>query len=200
MQHLAAHWRRDLNPCLFDHGTLLVAPTDTPAVLALDAANGQILWQSGFEVEDVQYLLGVVGDQLLAGGQRLYWIGLNSAERGRVKHLWPEGAERPGYGRGILAGDAVYWPTREKIYVFDQKTAQPRKVLDLAAWGLHGGNLVAGGGRLFIATATELVALGPPQNEKPREVENLTKIRNTNLEIRNKYRKTEMVMIKTIEP
>ena len=44
---LAPHWQRDLNPCLFDRGTLLVAPADSPRIFALDAATGQILWQSG---------------------------------------------------------------------------------------------------------------------------------------------------------
>ena len=39
-----AHWQRDLNPCLFDHGRLYVAPADSPRVYALDAATGQILW------------------------------------------------------------------------------------------------------------------------------------------------------------
>jgi outer membrane protein assembly factor BamB len=167
LQHLAPHWRRDLNPCLMDHGTLLVAPADTPNILALDAANGQILWQSGTEVEDVVHLLGVAGDQLIASGQRLYWIGLRDDARGRVKHVWPESSDKPGYGRGVLAGDAVYFPARDKIYVFDQHTAQPRKVLDLAAWGARGGNLMAGGGRLFIATDTELAAIGPLGSTTP---------------------------------
>ena len=39
-----AHWQRDLNPCLFDHGRLYVAPADSPRVYAFDAATGQILW------------------------------------------------------------------------------------------------------------------------------------------------------------
>ena len=69
-----------------------------------------------------------------------------------MKHVWPDGAERPGYGRGVLAGDSVLWPTRDKLYVFDQQTAQPRKVVDLAARGASGGNLLVADGRLLIAT------------------------------------------------
>ena len=36
---LAPHWRRDLNPCVFDRGTLLVAPADSPRIFAFDAAD-----------------------------------------------------------------------------------------------------------------------------------------------------------------
>ena len=161
LQKMAPHWSRDLNPCVYDHGTVLVAPADSPRIFALDAATGQILWQSGTEVEDVVHLLGTTAEHLIAGGGKLYWIGLKGADRGRVKHLWPRGGEKPGYGRGVLAGDSVLWPTREKIYLLDQKTARPEKVIDLVARGASGGNLLVAGGRLLIATGTELIALGP---------------------------------------
>ena len=100
------------------------------------------------------------GEWLIAGGRRLYWISLKEEDRGRVKHVWPDGAERPGYGRGVLAGESVLWPTRDKLYIFDQQTAQPRKVVDLAARGASGGNLLVADGRLLIATENELIAIG----------------------------------------
>jgi outer membrane protein assembly factor BamB len=120
----AAHWRRDLNPCVLDRGTLLVAPADSPRIFAFDAATGQLVWQTGTEVEDAVGLLGTSGDWLVAGGSRLYWISLKDEDRGRVKHVWPDGPQRPGYGRGILAGHDVLWPTRDKLYIFDQQTAR----------------------------------------------------------------------------
>jgi cellulose synthase operon protein C len=156
------HWSRDLNPCLFDRGRLLVAPADSPRILALEAETGQLLWQSGPEVEDVVHLLGVAGNCLIASGQKLYWIGLEGEDRGHVRHVWPDGPERPGYGRGILAGGLVYFPTRETIYLFDQLTGQLRKQMPLVPRGLSGGNLLIAGDRLLIATGEELVALGPP--------------------------------------
>ncbi len=173
LQKLAPHWQRDLNPCLYDHGTVLVAPADSPRILALDAATGQILWQTQppHAVRDVIHLLGTTTEHLIAGGQKLYWIGLNGEDRGRVKHVWPDGPEKPGYGRGVLAGDSVLWPTREKIYVFDQKTARPKKVIDLVPRGASGGNLLAADEHLLIATAGELIALGRqggrPNNGSP---------------------------------
>ena len=163
----APHWQRDLNPCLYDHGTLLVAPADSPRIFALDAATGQILWQTGTQVDDVVHLLGTSGDCLIASGRRLYWISLKEEDQGRIKHVWPEGYERLGYGRGLLAGDGVLFPSRDKIYVFDAKTAQPRKVIDLVPPGLTGGNLLVANGRLLIASGLELVAMGQ-SSLKPR--------------------------------
>ncbi len=157
---LAPHWRRAVNPCVLDRGTLLVAPADSPHIFAFDAATGQILWQTGGEVEDATGLLGTTSDWLIAGGARLYWISLKEEDRGRVKHVWPDGPERPGYGRGILAGQDVLWPTRDKLYIFNQQTARPRRVVDLTALGVSGGNLLVAHGRLFIATERELIALG----------------------------------------
>ena len=158
--NLAAHWRRGPNPCVYDRGTLLVAPADSPRVFAFDASTGQILWQTGTETDDVEHLLGVAHDYLVAGGRRLYWIGLNDADRGRVAHRWPDSEEGPGFGRGLLAGDSVLWPTRDKLYVFDQKTAQPQKVVDLTARAACGGNLLVSDGRLLAATPNELLMLG----------------------------------------
>jgi outer membrane protein assembly factor BamB len=153
------HFCRDLTPCLYHRGTLLVAPADSRQIVALDAATGQILWQTGTEVEDVVHLLGVAHDQLIASGDKLYWISLKADDAGRVRHLWPDGHEKLGYGRGVLAGDCVYWPTREKIYVFDQATGRPRREISLARHDTTGGNLLIAGGYLLIAGPDQLVAL-----------------------------------------
>jgi outer membrane protein assembly factor BamB len=176
---LAPHWARDLSPCLCDHGTLLVAPADSPRIFALDAATGQILWQTGTEVQDVVHLLGTTAEHLIASGDRLYWIGLRGADRGRVKHVWPDGPDKLGYGRGVLAGEDVLWPTREKIYVFDQKTARQKKVIDLVPRGAGGGNLLVAGGRLLIATGRELIALGPQGGSSTENTAELAVSRNS---------------------
>jgi outer membrane protein assembly factor BamB len=156
----APHLDRDLVPCLYDRGTLLVAPADSRRIFCFDAATGQILWQTGPEVEDVVHLLGVVDDQLIAGGHRLYWISLRGPDQGRVRHGWPDSHEKLGYGRGILAGDCVWWPTRDKIYLFESTTGRLKKEIQLAPRGLSGGNLVVAQGHVLVATGNELVALG----------------------------------------
>jgi outer membrane protein assembly factor BamB len=159
---LPAHTCRELTPCLYDRGSLFVAPADSRSIFAFDAGSGRVLWQSGPEFEDVVHLLGVSHNQLIASGSRLYWINLKETEQGRLKHVWPDGAAKLGYGRGVLAGDCVLWPTREKIYQFDQATGRPQKVIDLTPRGASGGNLLVAGGRLLIATSSELVVLGEP--------------------------------------
>lgn len=168
---MPAHWSRDLNPCLFDRGRLLVAPADSQRIFALEADTGQILWQTGPEVEDVVHLLGIAGDSLVASGHRLYWIGLDGPDRGKVKHVWPDAAERMGFGRGVLAGGLVWWPTRESIYLFDQATARLKRQIPLAPRGLKGGNLLVAGDRLLIATGDELIALGTKPSEPSKQSE-----------------------------
>ena len=110
---------------------------------------------------------------VIASGERLYWI---DAETGRLTCQFPFGgtsgagqaAPSPrGYGRGVLAGSHVYFPTRESILVFDQRPVktdfgwQPRLVreIPLAPRGIAGGNLVIADGVLLIASADRLVAL-----------------------------------------
>ena len=88
-----------------------------------------------------------------------------------MKHVWPDGAEGPGYGRGLLAGKDVLWPTRDKLYIFDAVSARPRKVIDLAARGAAGGNLLVADGRLLIATENELIAMATHGGTEARRIE-----------------------------
>ena len=171
MLHPPAHVARDLTPCLYHRGTLLVAPADAPHILGIDAACGQILWRTGSEMSDAVQLLGVAGDRLLAAGGKLYWISLKEGEAGRVKHVWPEGAEQLGQGRGALAGDCVLWPTGDKIYVFDAITARPVGQIALAPRRLVGGNLVPLANGLIVATGNELAVLGSENAQPARQPE-----------------------------
>jgi outer membrane protein assembly factor BamB len=173
LAQLAPHWLRDLNPCLYHQGALYVAPADSPRIFALDAQTGQILWQTGDQTEYALDLLGATDDYLIAGGKKLYWIGLKDEDRGRIKHVWPEGNDKPGFGRGIISAGCILWPTRERILVFDLKTAQPRKTIDLLPRDAQGGNLLVTDLGLLIATDKELIALGKtanPPKEKKQEV------------------------------
>ena len=156
-----------MNPCVYDHGTLLVAPADSPRIFAFDAGTGQILWQTETQAADIVHLLGTTNNWLIAGGRRLYWIGLRDANQGRVKHVWPDSSEGPGEGCGLLAGDSVLWPTRDDLYIFDQETARPKKRIDLAVRGVRGGNLLVAGGRLMVATSSELIVLGTMSGSSP---------------------------------
>ena len=176
VRRLAPHWYRSANPCVYHCGTLLVAPADSPRIFSFDASTGQILWHTGEEVADALYLLGTTQRHLIAGGERLYWIELDGERRGQIVHVWPDAKQGAGFGRGILAGNHVLWPTREKVYVFDQQTAQPVKSIDLAARGVSGGNLLVAQGRLLIATETELIAMSLLAGETPEQAEPMPKL------------------------
>ena len=168
----------DPNPCLYHHGVLYVAPSDSSRVLAIDAVTGQILWQSSPQIENVTQLLGVADGQLIASGNRLYWIETGTGNApgtgGKLKALWPRSESGPGFGRGLLAGPYVYWPTREKIFVFDRRSAQLVNSIELGPKNACGGNLVIAQGRLLIATAEELIAFGRTAGKSADEKDNAT--------------------------
>ena len=138
---------RDLTPCLVDRGTLYVAAADSERLFALDVEFGQVQWSTsaGLAV-DVVHLLGVAGDRLIGSGDCLYWV---DAATGAVLGQFPGSAgtaagqatpQPRGFGRGLLAGSEVYWPTRERIYVFDAETGlQLRQPVELATLGCPGG-------------------------------------------------------------
>jgi outer membrane protein assembly factor BamB len=174
MEHLAPHWSRELNPCVYHRGVLYAAPADSPRVFAFDAGDGQILWESGTEIEDAVNVLGVADDFLILSGWRLYWINLKGPRAGRVAHIWPEGSEKLGFGRGILTDRLAVWPTRDKIYLFDRQTAKPEKTIDLEPLGLTGGNVFLAEGSMILASGSELTCLqAKKSNPEPEEKKQL---------------------------
>ena len=157
-----AHFYRDLNPCVYHQGTLFVAPGDSESILALDAGSGQTLWETSLPADAV-HLLGVGEGNLIASGDHLWWI---DAVTGKISGHWPDQSPH-GYGRGILAGDKIFWPTRDMLYVFRQAVAPGGRVtfardpVPLAdARHAGGGNLVISRGVLLIAAADKLYGFG----------------------------------------
>ncbi|MBI2478980.1 MAG: hypothetical protein HYV60_10220, partial [Planctomycetia bacterium] len=163
---------RDLTPCLLYRDLVIVAPLDCDQLFALDANTGILIWASLREqAADAIHLLGVGDEHLIASGDYLYWFDVYT---GRLKSQFPAphrslpGHAKPsphGYGRGILVDKHVYWPTRESIFVFDQRirpemlgrTPQAVRKIDLAFPGVTGGNLVLHDGSLLIATQDHLL-------------------------------------------
>ncbi len=158
-----AHFYRDLNPCVYHQGTIFVAPADSESILAFDAGSGQPLWETSLAADAV-HLLGVGEGNLIASGDHLWWIDVAS---GKIAGHWPDQSPH-GYGRGILAGDKIFWPTRDALYVFRQAVAPggravlARDPIPLAdARKAGGGNLVISRGVLLIAAADKLYGFGP---------------------------------------
>jgi outer membrane protein assembly factor BamB/tetratricopeptide (TPR) repeat protein len=150
---------RDLNPAVVHDGLVIVAPDDAPAIYAFDASTGRMAWKTEPIPEEVKltHLLGVAKGNLIATGDRVLWI---DAQTGRLAHSWPDNAQAVhGFGRGILAGDRIYWPTETEIHVLDQSTGlmadAPIKLQETFQCG--GGNLAVGDGYLIVAQANSLV-------------------------------------------
>ena len=166
------HGFRDLTPCLVHYDLVISAPSDCNRLFALDANTGHVIWTTRPErAADSIHLLGVGEGNLICSGDYLYWLDVQSGE---LVGQYPSpravapGLARPsprGYGRGVLAGDKVYWPTRESILVFRQRIVRteigrhPPQIDKIPVAGQHatGGNLIVAGDVLAIAAADELI-------------------------------------------
>lgn len=164
------HFYRDLTPCVYYHGLVLVAPADSEWILALDAPTGLLKWQTHF-ADDAVHLLGVVDGKLVASGDKLWWIDILQGKivsppgAGRAA-CFPEGGSPKGLGRGLLAGDTVYWPTWDKLYLFDHRTHRQLDPIELSVRGVTGGNLTPAGDALLIASHNGLALLRPGAKEE----------------------------------
>jgi outer membrane protein assembly factor BamB/tetratricopeptide (TPR) repeat protein len=165
-----AHYYRDLNPCVYYRGKLLVAPSDSDRILALSAATGELIWETQLP-QDVVHLLGVGHGNLLASGDTLWWI---DADGGKVLRRWPDTTPL-GHGRGLLMGDQVIWPTDTALYVLDQRVSAegtaPRSPILLTERGAAGGNLVTAGDLFLIASPDKLYAF-KQQGQMPKGAAN----------------------------
>ena len=151
----------DPGPCVFADGRLYAAPTDSDRLYCLDAASGSVLWSSGPQA--VTHLLGVAGGRVVCelGGMHAGVCAFDSVT-GRRLTDWGyrvAGADAMApFGRGLLFGDRVYWPTRAEGLLelrWDGTTGYP----PTAFRELPGGNLAYGDGCLAVATADRLYVL-----------------------------------------
>ena len=150
---------RDLNPAIVHDGLVIVAPDDAQEIYAFEAATGRLAWKTEPIHEDVKltHLLGVAKGCLVATGDRVLWFDVKT---GKLAHTWPDNSQAgQGFGRGILAGDKVYWPTKTEIHVLDQASgliAEPPIKLQ-ATYQCEGGNLAVGDGFLIVAQTNSMV-------------------------------------------
>lgn len=150
----SAHLQTGLLPPLYWNGRVVVAPNDSRLMFCLEAASGKILWQRRTP-ERLRHLIGITdrghGARLLASGHSLWTFDLEDGGLGwRMTQSEPE--ER-GYGQGLLAGEALFWPTREFLYQLDPQTGvlQRKIALRTSDSAHYGGNLAVANGLLLIA-------------------------------------------------
>jgi outer membrane protein assembly factor BamB len=171
------HVQRDVTPCLFYRGLVIAAPPDCRAIFALEANTGQLVWSSEF-AQDAVHLLGVAQDRLIATGQRVWWLDVFTGRpsSGVAVNPFPAGrhATPRGRGRGLLAGDRIYWPARgeyPEIHVLDQRSGLPvRPPINLSLAGARAGNLLVAQGHLIIAAARRLWVFNSTGRAQPKSL------------------------------
>jgi outer membrane protein assembly factor BamB len=157
---------RDLAPAAYAEGRLYVAPADYDRLLCLDPETGAVLWER--ERVEVVHLLGVGGGRLTfttPRGIRAVRAADGADEGGWQTPADPGHEGLPSFGRGFLAGEYVFWPTRAGIKVLSQADGLPPFDLVDGPLGLHNvlpGNLAFASDTLAVADATHLTIYLPP--------------------------------------
>jgi outer membrane protein assembly factor BamB len=157
---------RSLAPCLYSDGRIYVAPFDFDRILCLDRDTGHIVWES--QPVEVVHLLGVARGRLIftAISPRSFTpqhsIRALDTVTGQALRTWYQPADGSGelatFGRGLLAGGWVYWPTSAGLYVLNQEDSEPI----LFDPNIR-GNLAAANGCLVVA-GTEFMSAYLPED------------------------------------
>jgi outer membrane protein assembly factor BamB len=145
----------DLNPCVVHQGRVFALPRDGRRLLCYDAQTGEKQWESPAGLAFSQ-LLGAHDGVVVATGSKVCAFDVAS---GKVRWMNPINST-PGFGRGMIAGGDVYWPTRTEIHVFDVKSgAMARPPIELfARLGHRPGNLLHAGDYLLVAQSNRMLA------------------------------------------
>lgn len=152
-------------PALVHDGRLLVAPSDSDSVFALDAATGLPLW-SAEQVEGDRQLLGVHQQTLVVGGSQLRGFDIDT---GTQRYRWPESPKAGirGMGQGCMVAGEIFWPTRSRLFVCDATTGTPKRPsVNLADLGEAGANVIPASGVLVVAGSKAMTVLGPIDREQ----------------------------------
>lgn len=158
-------------PPLFHCGVVYVAPADADYLSALDAKTGAVLWRRQLR-GGVQHLVGLCAlegedaERLVVSGNRLWGL---DPQTGTI--VWNVGFENPagyGFGRGMIAGQNVFWPLRKEIIIADCRTGRVRRRIRLhRLQNGYGGNLIVVNNRLIVAEPERLVVYGTQPGRLP---------------------------------
>jgi hypothetical protein len=185
-----------VNPPMLDNRLLYVAPLDADRLLTYHqrphietgrVAHGEFARKDVLHGFDAEYVLGVrEGIVFIAGssrarGERPLFAVKSAPMRRDDQHriLWrAEIEEDSPRGRGVVAGDAVYFPTAKGIYRVSVADGRAEKIVSPAAPDvisrLRGaplesviGNLAVSGPWLVSASEDRVCLFGPPPVEEP---------------------------------
>jgi outer membrane protein assembly factor BamB len=131
---------------LYADGLVFVAARDRDRLLCLEAATGGLRWET--PALQVLHLLGVHAGRLLITTPRD--IRAVDVQTGACLWRQPDGAALASFGRGILAGDRVVWPTRAGLRILDIVTGEQVVEPQLLRHVLPGNLLLAETGLLVV--------------------------------------------------
>ena len=166
---LSSHFYQGLLPPIYHEGFVFVAPNDCNRVFCIEADSGRVRWQHRQPESDRwRHLLGVApgGDagRLIISGNTLWAIDIATnktvfGSRSNTLGLRGPSVEQ-GYGRGLIAGDVILWPTREAIKIVDAKSGGVigSKPLQTPTAADVAGNLVLCQEMLLVAQPEKIVA------------------------------------------
>jgi len=141
---------RGSSPAVLHGDTLLVAPTDSRDLLAMEANTGRLLWRQPLDAAAGQ-LIANDGDQILLGGRRLRKVEIDS---GKIETDWAPDLP-DGVGQALSTGNFVYWPTDRTIELVDRTSGkQLSEPVELPEPG--GANLLLTDGLLVAAGPSRL--------------------------------------------
>ena len=137
------------SPPVVAEDVVMVAPTDSRHLYALDARTGKRRWEI-LRSGDIRTIYGVKDRTLVLGGERLEFYDVRTGKMSAP----PVTDELAGTGRGVLAEDGIYVPCRDKLRrvrwdgSWDEAAAKPWP--DATAG--EGGNLFVVDGAVILAT------------------------------------------------
>jgi outer membrane protein assembly factor BamB/HEAT repeat protein len=138
--------------------TLLVMPSDSDQLLALDRRNGHQLWPAPrvpTGMQEATYCLGVSGRGLIVAGR-------NAVRRWDIptgKLVW-DTEIGDSFGRGCLTDDAVYVPVKDSIVKLDLEKGRELVQVGVALTTSDPvGNLYSDGEKLWVTGAGRVYAM-----------------------------------------
>jgi outer membrane protein assembly factor BamB len=160
-----------METCLYDHGVVYVAPSDSNDLFALEASTGHVIWHDD-RFDRVLDLLAVVDNRLIVAGLKTVSIQARTGVP-----VWEAGQRDPdawNYGRAWLTKSHLYRPTRTTIEKINLRTGVTMRVFDLKEdegrrqeWG---GNLLVSDGLMIVAQPNRVIAFDEnvqDRNAKP---------------------------------
>jgi outer membrane protein assembly factor BamB len=136
------------SPPVIDSGIVVATPTDSPAVVALEAKTGRMIWECP-RGNGLRSIYGVKDGVLVLGGERIELLDLATG----TPRVPPSGLELGGTGRGVLAPDGITVPCRDGVRrVAWDGTWDAASLRRWPGGSGEGGNLVVVDGAMVLAT------------------------------------------------